>query len=77
MRGQRGRAPAAGIKIREMDMSDHGNEHAGSSPVPFTEAEVQAFHEDDGRTATAVVCLMSGIFTMGLILYIGVNIWVQ
>ena len=57
-------------------MSDHGHGHAPSTQVLFTEAEVQAFHEDDGRSATAVVCLISGIFTIGLILYIGVNFWV-
>jgi hypothetical protein len=57
-------------------MSDHGHGHATSSPVLFSEAEIQAFHEDDGRSATAVVCLISGIFTIGLILYTGVNLWV-
>ncbi len=57
-------------------MSDHGHSATPASPGLFSEAEVEAFHEDDGRTATAVVCLMSGIFTIGLILYTGVNIWV-
>ncbi len=56
---------------------DHGHGPASNSPVLFTEAEIDAFHEDDGRTATAVVCLMSGIFAIGLILYTGVNIWVN
>ena len=57
-------------------MSDHGHAAALSSPLPFTEAEIKAFHEDDGRSAAGVVCLMSGIFTIGLILYIGVNVWI-
>jgi hypothetical protein len=58
-------------------MSEHDHGPASNSPVLFSEAEIEAFHEDDGRSATAVVCLMSGIFTVGLILYIGVNIWVN
>lgn len=57
-------------------MSDHGHEAASSAPVLFSETEIKAFHEDDGRSATGVVCLMSGIFTIGLILYIGVNLWI-
>jgi hypothetical protein len=57
-------------------MSEHGHEAASSSPVLFSETEIKAFHEDDGRSATGVVCLMSGIFTIGLILYIGVNLWI-
>jgi len=57
-------------------MSDHGHGVVSTSPVLFTETEIKAFHEDDGRSATGVVCLMSGIFTVGLILYIGVNVWI-
>jgi uncharacterized membrane protein len=53
--------------------SDHG--HVANSAVLFSEAEIQAFHEDDGRSATGVVCLMAGIFTIGLCLYIGVCVW--
>ncbi len=56
-------------------MSDHGHEPSPSSDVLFSEAEIQAFHEDDGRSAAGVVCLMSGIFTIGLCLYIGVCVW--
>ena len=58
-------------------MSDHGHGAETYAPVMFSEAEVKAFHEDDGRSATAVVCLMSGIFTIGLMLYIGVCVWVM
>jgi hypothetical protein len=58
-------------------MSDHGHGPATGSAVLFSEAEIKAFHEDDGRSATAVVCLMSGIFTIGLMLYIGVCVWVM
>jgi hypothetical protein len=50
--------------------TDHGQATGATSG--FSQAEVDAFHQDDGRSATAVVCLMSGIFTLGLILYLGV-----
>lgn len=57
-------------------MSEHGHDAPASSAPLFSEMEIKAFHEDDGRSAAGVVCLMSGIFAIGLILYIGVNIWI-
>ncbi len=43
----------------------------------FTPAEVEAFQTDDGRAATAIVGLMVGIFTIGLIGYLAVCLWVS
>jgi hypothetical protein len=42
----------------------------------FTPAEVEALRADDRSAATAIVGLMAGIFTLGLIGYIGVCLWV-
>ena len=42
----------------------------------FTPAEVEAFQADDRSAATAIVGLMAGIFTLGLIGYLGVCLWV-
>ena len=42
----------------------------------FTLAEVEAFRADDRSAATAIVGLMAGIFTLGLIGYLGVCLWV-
>jgi hypothetical protein len=46
------------------------------SQQPFTPAEVEALRADDRSAATAIVGLMAGIFTLGLIGYIGVCLWV-
>ncbi len=42
----------------------------------FAPAEVEAFRADDRSAATAIVGLMAGIFTLGLIGYLGVCLWV-
>ena len=48
--------------------------HDSPAPVtaPFTPAQAEAFHADDKKTATVIVLLMCGIFTIGLFLYLGV-----
>lgn len=43
----------------------------------FRPAEVEAFRADDRSAATAIVGLMVGIFTLGLIGYLGVCFWVS
>jgi hypothetical protein len=42
----------------------------------FALAEVEAFHQDDRKAAASIVILMAGIFTIGLLGYIGVCLWV-
>jgi len=42
----------------------------------FTPAEIEALRADDRSAAAAIVGLMAGIFTLGLIGYLGVCIWV-
>lgn len=46
--------------------------HTPAAKIPFTEEEIAQFHADDRRAATAIVLLMTGIFTIGLLLYLGV-----
>jgi Flp pilus assembly pilin Flp len=42
----------------------------------FSPSEVEAFRADDRNAAAAIVGLMAGIFTLGLIGYLGVCLWV-
>ena len=42
----------------------------------FTPSEVEAFRADDRSAATMIVGLMAGIFTLGLLGYLGVCYWV-
>jgi Flp pilus assembly pilin Flp len=49
-----------------------------SSEQPiFTPTEVEALRADDRSAAAAIVGLMVGIFTLGLIGYLGVCYWVS
>jgi hypothetical protein len=43
----------------------------------FSPAEVEAFRREDGSAGRTVVCLLVGIFTLGLVGYIGVCLWVH
>lgn len=43
-------------------------------PLPFSEAEVQALHGDDRKAAAIIIGLMSGIFLIGITLYVIVSI---
>jgi hypothetical protein len=52
-------------------------ESAGKCSAPlFPDAEIAAFKADDKHTAAAIVGLMVGIFTLGLILYSVIALWV-
>jgi hypothetical protein len=42
----------------------------------FSATEVEAFGKDDRGAATAIVVLMAGIFTIGLIGYTAVCLWI-
>ena len=42
----------------------------------FTPAEIDALQADDRSAAAAIVGLMAGIFTLGLLGYLGVCYWV-
>lgn len=51
---------------------DHG---APLPPIPFTDDEFRAMYEEDKSAAWNIACLTGGIFTFGLVLYIGVLSW--
>jgi hypothetical protein len=54
---------------------DHG--HGAALPAnPFPEAEWATLQKDDRQAAASVIGLMAGIFTVGLILYLVVALWV-
>jgi hypothetical protein len=53
-----------------------GNQHMPLSKQLFTPTEVEALQANDRSAATALISLMSGIFTLGLIGYLGVCFWV-
>jgi hypothetical protein len=40
-----------------------------AGPVPFTDTEIHHFHAQDLYAAKVVVCLMVGIFSVGVVLY--------
>lgn len=56
--------------------SPHADHATGPRPY-FTDAEWQAFRRDDVKAGGAIVGLMIGIFTIGLLLYasICVVVW--
>ena len=59
------------------DHFGHGQNPSSSHATgPFSPADVEAFGADDRGAATAIVGLMAGIFTIGLIGYALVCVWV-
>jgi hypothetical protein len=49
---------------------------SGTATQPFSNVEVQNLHRDDRRAAAAVIVLMSGIFSIGLVGYSAVCLWI-
>ena len=43
--------------------------HAHDSAAVFSDEEIQRLHAEDLAAATKVVCLMCGIFCVGVVLY--------
>jgi hypothetical protein len=52
------------------------HEHASLPPIPFTEADQVELRADDVKSAKAIALLCSGIFITGVVLYLGVLVWV-
>ena len=44
---------------------------------PFPPAEIDTLHSLDREAARNIVCLLGGLFIVGLVLYIFVAIWVH
>jgi hypothetical protein len=53
----------------------HGHDTTAVQPL-FTDAEWAQFQADDTQAGGAVLLLMTAIFTIGLVLYFGVYLWV-
>lgn len=53
--------------MSDSHLTHHG--HAGADDKPFTDLEIQTFHNQDYSAARAVVILMCGIFTIGVVIY--------
>jgi hypothetical protein len=51
-------------------------ETIASAAGPFSASELEALHNEDRAAARYVVSLMVAIFTLGLIGYVAVWIWV-
>jgi hypothetical protein len=43
--------------------------HGHAAANPFTDGDIQHLHAEDLAAARAVVCLMVGIFVVGVVLY--------
>lgn len=51
-------------------MSDtHSHPASAGLALPFTDAQLHSFHEDDKHAGGAVIVLMAAIFSIGLVLY--------
>ena len=55
-------------------MSHESSPSAG--PLPFTQAEIEGFQQSDRSAATAIIVLMAGIFSIGLLGYSTVCLWI-
>ncbi len=55
----------------------HGAFGSSATTLPFAPAEVEAFHVQDKKAATAIVGLMVSIFVMGVVGYLLVCYWVS
>jgi hypothetical protein len=54
-----------------MTSSHNGHDdHHAPAELPFSDADVAGFRVEDIHAAKAVVLLMTGIFSMGVVLYI-------
>jgi hypothetical protein len=59
-----------------MAHSDFSSQPQKGSEV-FSPAEIAEFRTDDKRAGAAIVVLMAGIFSLGLVGYLGVCWWVS
>jgi hypothetical protein len=46
-------------------------------PIPFNDSDRKEFHQSDIAATKAIVVMMTCIFVLGLLLYIGVALWVS
>ncbi len=60
-------APHQGIHGDGMEHASHSHAPA---PLPFSDADIAGFRQEDVHAGKAVVLLMTGIFSLGVFLYI-------
>ena len=52
------------------DAPAHGPHDHGPAPLPFSDADIAGFRQEDIHAGKAVVLLMTSIFSLGVFLYI-------
>jgi hypothetical protein len=57
-----------------MTHTEHDHHETPPGPSPFSDQEWARFQAEDRGAGAAVVGLMTGIFLIGLVLYIGVAV---
>jgi len=57
------------LAAEEQRLARENVTYAPPPPPHFSETEVRFFHTDDAKAATAIVMLMAGIFSVGVVLY--------
>jgi hypothetical protein len=65
-----------GRKLMTQESNSSPGKVADATAGPFPPAEVETLHSLDREAARNIVCLLGGLFIVGLILYICVAIWV-
>ncbi len=63
--------------MTESAPSKDGTDGAVNSQTLFPPAELESLHVADREAARNIVCLLGGLFVVGLILYTFVAIWVH
>jgi hypothetical protein len=55
----------------------HGSDHGSTAATPFSAAEEEALRKSDVQAGTYIVCLISGIFSIGVVLYtiVFLSVW--
>jgi hypothetical protein len=62
------------VAVRDAETASVKKASKPKSP-PFSAEQVTVLHADDRLAATIIVCLLTGIFTIGLIGYIAICFW--
>lgn len=54
----------------------HGSSEMHAPVASLSPQEFDELRKEDGKVGTRIVCLLTGIFSIGLVLYIGVCYWI-
>ena len=61
--------------MTESETHEHGTDGASAGTALFPSSEVEILHVEDREAARNIVCLLAGLFIVGLVLYTFVCIW--